>query len=56
MNASMITNGKRDMDTGDIINIIKKKIKMVDGAKQSVQSSERIKFYKIYRIYKNYEI
>jgi hypothetical protein len=51
MNASMITNGKRDMDTGDIINIIKKKIKMVDGAKQSVQSSERIKFYKIYSHY-----
>ena len=51
MNASMITNGKRDMDTGDIINIIKKKIKMVDGAKQSVQSSERIKFYNIYSHY-----
>jgi hypothetical protein len=51
MNASMITNGKRDMDTGDIINIFKKKIKMVDDAKQSVQSSERLKFYKTYGRY-----
>ena len=51
MNASMITNGKRDMDTGDIINIIKKKIKMVDDAKQLVESSERLKFYKIYGRY-----
>jgi len=47
----MITNGKRDMDTGDIINIFKKKIKMVDDAKQSVQSSERLKFYKTYGRY-----
>ncbi|MDA9072752.1 hypothetical protein N9K75_02635 [bacterium] len=51
MNASMITNGKRDMDTGDLINTIKKKIKMVDDAKQSVESSERLKFYKIYSRY-----
>ena len=51
MNASMITNGKRDMDTGDIINIFKKKIKMVDDAKQLVESSERLKFYKIYSRY-----
>ena len=51
MNATMITNGKHDMDTGDIINIIKKKIKMVDDAKQSVQSTERLKFYKTYGRY-----
>lgn len=51
MNASMITNGKRDMDTGDIINIFKKKIKMVDDAKKLVESSERLKFYKIYSRY-----
>jgi hypothetical protein len=51
MNASMITNGKRDMDTGDIINIFKKKIKMVDDAKQLVESTERLKFYKTYGRY-----
>ena len=51
MNASMITNGKLDMDTGDIINIIKKKIKMVDDAKQLVESTERLKFYKTYGHY-----
>ena len=50
MNATMITNGKHDMDTGDIINIIKKKIKMVDDAKQSVQATERLKFYKTYGV------
>ena len=27
MSASMITNGKRDMDTGDLINTMKKKNK-----------------------------
>ena len=48
MNSSMITNGKRDMDTGDIIKLIKQKIKMVDDAKQSVQITEERKFYKTY--------
>ena len=47
----MITNGKHDMDTEDIINIFKKKIKMVDDAKQLVESTERLKFYKIYSRY-----
>ena len=48
MNSSMITNGKRDMDTGDIIKLIKQKIKMVGDAKQSVQLTEQRKFYKTY--------
>lgn len=48
MSASMITNGKRDMDTGDLINTMKKKIKMVENAKQSVQLTEERKFYKTY--------
>ena len=51
MNASMITNKKRAMDTGDIINIFKKKIKMIDDAKQLVESTERLKFYKTYGRY-----
>ena len=48
MNDSMITNGKRDMDTGDIINSIKKKIKMVDNTYDGVVKSEKRKFYKTY--------
>ena len=48
MNASMITNGKRDMDTGDIIKLIKQKLKMAGNAKQSVQLTETRKFYKTY--------
>ena len=58
MSASTITNVTRDMDTvkrnadvSGLINTIKKKIKMVDDAKQSVESSERLKFYKIYSRY-----
>jgi hypothetical protein len=48
MNASMITNGKRDMDTGDLINTMKKKIKMVEKSKGYVELAEERKFYKIY--------
>jgi hypothetical protein len=48
MNSSMITNGKRDMDTGDIIKLIKQKLKMAGNAKQSVQLTETRKFYKTY--------
>ena len=48
MSASMITNGKRDMDTGDLINTMKKKIKMVEKSKWYVELAEERKFYKIY--------
>ena len=48
MNSSMITNEKRDMDTGDIIKLIKQKLKMAGNAKQSVQLTETRKFYKTY--------
>ena len=48
MNASMITNGKRDMDTEDLIKLIKKKIKMVEKSKWYVELAEERKFYKIY--------
>ena len=48
MNSSMITNGKRDMDTGDLIKLIKQKLKMAGNAKQSVQLTEPRKFYKTY--------
>lgn len=44
----MITNEKRDMDTGDLIKLIKQKLKMVGNAKQSVQLTETRKFYKTY--------
>ena len=48
MNSSMITNEKRDMDTGDLIKLIKQKLKMAGNAKQSVQLTETRKFYKTY--------
>ena len=48
MSASMITNGKRDMDTGDLINTMKKKIKMVENSKWCVELAEERKFHKIY--------
>ena len=48
MNASMIANGKRDMDTGDLIKLIKKKIKMVEKSKWYVELAEDRKFYKTY--------
>jgi hypothetical protein len=44
----MITNEKRDMDTGDLIKLIKQKLKMAGNAKQSVQLTETRKFYKTY--------
>lgn len=48
MNASVITNGKRDMNTGELINIIKKKIKMIDNAYDGVVKREERNFYKTY--------
>ena len=50
MNASMITNEKRDMDTGDIIKIIKQKIKMVDNTYHEVVKREEREFYKTYGV------
>ena len=50
MNASMITNGKRDMDTEYIINTIKNKIKMVDNTYDEVVKREERKFYKTYEV------
>ena len=50
MNASMITNGKRDMDTEYIINTIKNKIKMVDNTYDEVVKREERKFYKTYGV------
>jgi hypothetical protein len=50
MNSSMITNGKRDMDTGYLINTIKNKIKMVDNTYDEVVKREERKFYKTYGV------
>ena len=46
----MITNEKRDMDTGDIIKIIKQKIKMVDNTYHEVVKREEREFYKTYGV------
>ena len=46
MNASMITNGKLDMDTDYLITTIKNKIKMVDNTYDEVVKREERKFYK----------
>jgi len=46
----MITNGKRDMDTGYLINTIKNKIKMVDNTYDEVVKREERKFYKTYGV------
>jgi len=48
MNAPTITNENRDMDVSDLINTIKKKIKMIDNAYDGVVKSEERKFHKIY--------
>ena len=50
MNASMITNGKRDMDTDSLITTIKNKIKMVDNTYDEVVKREERKFYKTYGV------
>ena len=48
MNSSMITNEKRDMDTEYVRKLIRNKLEMVADAKQSVQLTEKRRFYKIY--------
>ena len=48
MNSSIITNEKREMNTEDIKSLIRNKLEMVAHAKQSVQLSEKRRFYKIY--------
>jgi hypothetical protein len=48
MNASMITNGKHDMDTRDIINKIKNKIKLIGNTYDEAVKREERKFYKTY--------
>jgi len=50
MNASMITNGKLDMDTDYLITTIKNKIKMVDNTYDEVVKREERKFYKTYGV------
>lgn len=48
MSGSTITNEKREMNTEDIKNLIRNKLEMVADAKQSVQLTEKRRFYKIY--------
>ena len=48
MNSSIITNEKREMNTEDIKSLIRNKLEMVADAKQSVQLTEKRRFYKIY--------